>query len=618
MKKIQKGVRREVLRDIFGKEGADQLFHKPPADRGDKRYMKKMTRIFVWPNITYRVEEIERDSYVQTIYRMISELSKIRDDLWWDLVMPRCGVKFKLFDEFDNVDVAYIAWPKYIQSTRGHFDKFSLNHSFVEIDHNFKGDNTWRAKSYDPLVIGNSEDPMESMKEIEQLQYNGLRTERDRDRNRKLGRTIEQNKKDDIQWEYYETDVNWNYKDIDLIFSHLPETTWNLLNYFGNEWHHTPPVLGYSHWFDLKDVCNWQYPAFQRECEGITLMKKCYVNTESQKQLVLKEAREIFRDKVVNKLDEKIVPFHLPVLDEYVKDGVNENPNISSYGEGQDGEIVEQNKKLIVFNHRTKIYKDFKNFILHVCDPLWEKRKDFRVWIPLLDVSTIKELGGKTWTQRKEEYLDDLDYKGSTTSQDEDKAKEMYLRRLHEECTVGFAPKQTYEGWSVASTDGMMKGVPYIMWDSDCYRELNPNADFVSSYEETVDMLGKYLDDLDYRNKNAHIQYNHIKDNLLWSTKSEQLSDDIDEVVESVKPANQHLDGMQNLIERIKEQQEIHGECSKKRLIRQFWGNGIKFAPYRRALMEHPNVRDKRSRISTYVWDTVENWKKYDEKNKKK
>ena len=263
-------------------------------------------------------------------------------------------------------------------------------------------------------------------------------------------------------------------------------------------------------------------------------------------------------------------------------------------------------------------YKDFKNFILHVCDPLYEKRKDFVVWIPLLDVSTIKELGGKTWTQRKEEYLDDLDYKGSTTSQDEDKAKEMYLRRLHEECTVGFAPKQTYEGWSVATTDGMMKGVPYIMWDSDCYRELNPNADFVSSYEETVDRLGKYLDDLDYRNKNAHIQYNHIKDNLLWSTKCKQLSDDIDEVVESVKPANQHLDGMQNLIERIKEQQEIHGECSKKRLIRQFWGNGIKFAPYRRALMEHPNVRDKSSRISTYVWDTVENWKKYDEKNKKK
>ena len=42
MKKIQKGVRREVLRDIFGKEGADQLFHKPPADRGDKRYSKQV------------------------------------------------------------------------------------------------------------------------------------------------------------------------------------------------------------------------------------------------------------------------------------------------------------------------------------------------------------------------------------------------------------------------------------------------------------------------------------------------------------------------------------------------------------------------------------------------
>ena len=50
---------------------------------------KSMTRILVWPNITYKVEELEKDSYVQTIYRMISELSKHRDDLWWELVLPR-------------------------------------------------------------------------------------------------------------------------------------------------------------------------------------------------------------------------------------------------------------------------------------------------------------------------------------------------------------------------------------------------------------------------------------------------------------------------------------------------------------------------------------------------
>ena len=99
--------------------------------------------------------------------------------------------------------------------------------------------------------------------------------------------------------------------------------------------------------------------------------------------------------------------------------------------------------------------------------------------------------------------------------------------------------------------------------------------------------------------------------------KRKELSKDIDDVVESIKPANITKDGMKKLIQRIKDQQEEYGECSKKRLIKQLWGNGIKFAPYRRALMEHPNIRDKRSRISTYVWDTIEGWAKYDEELKK-
>ena len=49
-------------------------------------------------------------------------------------------------------------------------------------------------------------------------------------------------------------------------------------------------------------------------------MKKCYVNTESQKQLVLKNAREHFSKSFVEKLDKKIEPYHLPVSNEDVVD----------------------------------------------------------------------------------------------------------------------------------------------------------------------------------------------------------------------------------------------------------------------------------------------------------
>ena len=102
-KKQQLGVNRDMLRQMFGDQ-ATELFSKPKPTKGTGEH-KKMTRILVWPNITFKVEELEKDSYVQTIYRMIKELSKHRDDLWWELVLPRVGRTFSMFDEFNNVDL---------------------------------------------------------------------------------------------------------------------------------------------------------------------------------------------------------------------------------------------------------------------------------------------------------------------------------------------------------------------------------------------------------------------------------------------------------------------------------------------------------------------------------
>ena len=51
---------------------------------------------------------------------------------------------------------------------------------------------------------------------------------------------------------------------------------------------------------------------------------------------------------VEDKLNSKIEPFHLPVLDNEVQNDINTNT-----------------EKIIVFNHRTKIYKDF-NLLEHM------------------------------------------------------------------------------------------------------------------------------------------------------------------------------------------------------------------------------------------------------------
>lgn len=539
----QKGINRDMLRLMFGD---DVDLFKSKKQTSGTGIPTKMKRILVWPNITFDIEQLERDSFVQTIYKMIGGLNKVRDDLWWELVMPLTSKPFELFDEFNNVDVVQIKWPQNIQTTRGHFDKFSLNTAFVKKDVDGEG------------------------KQV--AEHSGIAYKIKRERNTTIGKTLDSGF--DMHWKYWEDEVNWNFKDIDLIFSHLPETTWNLVNYLGNEWHHIPPVLGYSHWFDVPEVCNWQYPAFIRECEGITLMKKCYVNTESQKQLVLKNAEEHFSKKFIDKLNKIIEHYHLPVSDKDVKDSPNKEPF-----------------KTIVFNHRTKTYKDFKNFILKVCDPLWEKRKDFKVWIPLLDLAQMKEIGDMSWKDRLQNnggYIDNTKHEN----------KNLYHNYLSQ-CSVGFSPKQKYNGWSVATTDGMMSGCPFIMFDADYYHELNPTADYFTGYDHAIDLLEKYLDDVDYRNKKARESLEYTKDKLRWSVAIDRLSDDIDEVIDSTPSANPNGEGMKKVLRDIKEK----GEMTKRELITQRWGSGIKFTPYRRALMEHPNVMDKHQRIPTYVWE---------------
>ena len=525
------------------------LFEKPKPDKGSGE-PRRMKRILVWPNITFDIEQLEKDSYVQTIHKMIGGLNKIRNDLWWELVLPLTSNEFKFFDEYENVDVVQVKWPQNIQTTRGHFDKFSLNTSFVKKDVDKEGK---LASAHD-----------------------GIEYKIRRERNTTIGKT--QDTDFDIHWKYYEDEVNWNFKDIDLIFSHLPETTWNLANYLANEWHHIPPILGYCHWFDVPEVCNWQYPAFVRECEGISLMKKCYVNTESQKKLVLKNSEKHFSDEFVKNLKRTIEPYHLPVLDSEVIDKVKK-PFKDGLG-----------RQTIVFNHRTKTYKDFQNFILKVCDVLWQKRKDFKVWIPLLDLGQMKEMGELTWQQRLEKnggYIDDTKFDD----------KESYHRYLSE-CKVGYSPPQKYNGWSVATTDGMMSGCPFIMFDADYYHELNPTADYFNGYDYAIKLLEKYLDDDKYRDEKAQESLDYVRDKLTWSTAIKRLSEDIDEVIKLTPAANPNGEGMRKLLDDLKDK----GSMTKRQLITQRWGSGIKFTPYRRALMEHPNVMDTHQRISTYQW----------------
>lgn len=432
---------------------------------------EKTIRILVYPNITFS-KDLTKDSYIQVITNMITELNKIRTDLFFYLILP----SFLEMLDFPNTSQLIMKVPTYPPTMRSHFD--------VDVF-------------------------------------------------RKL--------------------INHDL-DIDLVFSHLPEHTHAVKNTISNVTHHSPSYFGYCHWFDLKEVVAWSQPSFNQNILGLLEMERCYLNTQSQKNLVLKQSTETFNKGTLIKLKEILTPHHLGV---------------------KESDIVEPNTntdKLIVFNHRPDTYKDFNNF-MKVLESLREVREDFTVWIPLLEKSD------KDWI---------------TT---EKFNKQRYYKKL-QQCRVGFSPKQVYGGWSVSTTDGIMNGCPYIMYDADYYQELNPTADFFTENSTAVNLLNKYLDDPGYRNEMSVKSQSHLRENLIYTAEIKNISDYIDDLIDRQKCIQS--DVTTRLIDIIKSK----GQVTKKELFNSYlgWGRGIKFGPYRRALLNHENIYDTIDSTPYYCW----------------
>lgn len=432
---------------------------------------EKTIRILVYPNITYS-KDLTKDSYIQVITNMITELNKIRTDLYFYLILPQ----FLQMLDFPNTHQYIMEYPTYPPTMRSHFD----------------------VKRFQEIV----------------------------------GHDI----------------------DIDLVFSHLPEHTHAVKNVIGNVTHHTPLYFGYCHWFDFDNVVSWSVPSFNQNILGLLEMEKCYLNTQHQKELVIDQSIKTFNSDKVFKINAILEVQHLGVKSEDIVEPLQSTP------------------KTIVFNHRPDAYKDFNNF-MKVITKLREVRQDFDVWIPLLDSAA-------------EPWID--------TSKVN---KERYYSKL-QSCRVGFSPRQVYGGWSVSTTDGIMNGCPYIMWDDTYYKELNPTADFFSDYPEAIELLNKYLDDEDYRNEKSRQAQQHMKVNLIYANEIANMSNYIDYLVSKLKSTNTQI--TDKLISVIQDRKQI----TKRELFQEHlgWGRGIKFGPYRRALMKHPNICDIIDETPTYCW----------------
>ena len=338
---------------------------------------------------------------------------------------------------------------------------------------------------------------------------------------------------------------------IDLIFNHQPELNNQYKVFFEQMKNFMPPIIGYSHFFEFENV-GW-HGSFQHGITGIMEMEICYLNTEKQKQMVIEESKKTFNKDVVSRLDKKLKVFPPMIVPKNIRP-----PKDGNY------------EKTIVWNHRTDGTKSF-NFFLGAIEQLRRERQDFKVWIPLLDSSSFMSkvewvVTGNNETKRK--YFDGL-------------------RR----CCVGVNGEQSYGGWSIATTDGNMCGVPYIQFDADYYRELNDGADFYKDRKELIKLLNKYLNQKSYRDKMSKQTMDNLVANVNLEKKIKSVSSKIDSVLKRVKVPKG--DKVGRLINMVKD----NGRITQHKLFSQKFGKiggQLKFDGYRKGILEEADISEVR------------------------
>ena len=263
------------------------------------------------------------------------------------------------------------------------------------------------------------------------------------------------------------------YKDYDVVYSHLPD--WSVRRYTPTK----KKIIGYCHWWEMP-ICNGKsnmnnHLNFEHEILGTLQMETLYVNTKAQKDVVIDTAREYFNQRQIKRLEDIIQPFYLSIPKEELVDKPSD-----TY------------EKTIVFNHRCAEYKGYPKFMKWMKE-YRARRTDFNLWI-----TQAKKFGESF----KEDWILDTYY-----------SKSDYFNQLSKTAVV-VTPYETHYGWSLSSTDAMMKGVPVIFEECPNYREINNDAPFYAknNKEEMFSLLDKMLDDKEYRMKAAEFSLQRAKE----------------------------------------------------------------------------------------------------------
>jgi glycosyltransferase involved in cell wall biosynthesis len=341
--------------------------------------------------------------------------------------------------------------------------------------------------------------------------------------------------------------IDFRKNDYDIVYSHLPEHTLQLKNVFLNETNIEPKFIGYTHWTEFPEITNYAATVMDINFLGLLAMEKCGVNTQGQKNLILKNTKKHFNDEVVKRLDDILEPQYL-------------GWEIPKY------EKQTTDKKIIVYNHRPHTYKNYPWF-LEQMDKLWEKRKDFEVWVPLAD-------------SKEREYMtiDKYDRVG-------------YFSKLSS-CYLGVCAKQKYSGWAVSATDGMSVGVPYLFSDDDYYHELAGNDGVYYKDESLVGLIEEFLDDIEMRNVWSQKALNRFEQGK-WETAIVPFNNMINDTIENLPMLKSDTDTYKKVVDFIHRKKSV----TKSDILNMLnWGVRISFSGYRNRLRNEPTIRFTKDR----------------------
>ena len=343
--------------------------------------------------------------------------------------------------------------------------------------------------------------------------------------------------------------LKWKENDYDIVYSHLPEHTGVLYNLFYNSTNISPVFIGYTHWTEFREITSYAYNVqLAHNIVGLLQMSECGINTQAQKNLVLKNAKEYFNDDVVDKLDKILQPQYLGwEIPKYEKQTTDKN--------------------IIVYNHRPHTYKNYPWF-LEQMDRLWEKRKDFEVWVPLAE-------------SREREYI---------TNEKFDRVG--YFSKLSS-CLVGVCCRQKYEGWAVSATDGMSVGVPYLFSDDMSYRELADGAGiYYKDGDDLIDKIEELIDTPNLRNEWSDKALWRFKFSV-WNEAIHQFNSMIDYAIDELPMLKADTDSYNKVVDFIHKKKSV----TKKEILEYLgWGVRISFSGYRNRLRNEPTIKFTKNR----------------------